>query len=159
MDPFGNLDSRKFYKIDVGFHGLSGAQPWPHVRAPLKKGIRRVLRYGDVSPKNYSPTLHPQHLVKNELWWNGHASWRYNCSLIFPTTLSEPVAEWAPNFLAGWNTNYSRKKEEGERQTAFENKLQSGECSYQPPTNLLSRQRIRVGWFQGHRIPHSTFMV
>lgn len=116
MDSFGNLDSRKFYKIDVWFHGPSGAQPRPHLRVPLKKGIGRVLRYGDVSPKNYSPTLHPQHLVENELWWNAYASWRYNCSLIFPTALSEPVAEPPASWQDGTQTIPEKKGKKKKRQ-------------------------------------------
>lgn len=40
----------------------------PTLGVPLKKEIGRVLRHGDVSPQNYYPTLHLQHLAKNELW-------------------------------------------------------------------------------------------
>lgn len=59
MDCFENLmialGSRQFYKIDK-----------PHVKSSSKE-TGRVLRHGDISPQNYSPTLHLQLLVKNEL--------------------------------------------------------------------------------------------
>lgn len=168
MDSFGNLDSRKFYKIDVWFHGPSGAQPRPHLRVPLKKGIGRVLRYGDVSPKNYSPTLHPQHLVENELWWNAYASWRYNCSLIFPTALSEPVAEPPASWQDGTQTIPEKKgkKKKGNlcfwEQTAewrvllaaaYKSPLTSEDTSGMVSGTLLPPQHFSVLTSNGREMP------
>lgn len=61
------LGSRQFYKIDIWYCGPHRDQPRPHVKSSSKE-TGRVLRHGDISPQNYSPTLHLQLLVKNELW-------------------------------------------------------------------------------------------
>lgn len=100
--------------------------------------------------------------------WRVYTSWQNNWSLIFHHHFTTSVHWLSPQLPgriehklfqraggAGWG-------EEGKQSiyfNTFENNLQSGECSQKPPTNLVSRQRIWVGWFQGHRFPHSTFLV
>lgn len=138
--------------------GLTEPSQDPTWRVPLRKlegsyGMVTYLRRIVLPPSTSSSWW------KMNCDWRVYTSWQYNWSLFFPTTLPSPLAE-PP---ASWQDRTQTIPEGWGKQTIFfnifENNLQSGECSQKPPTNLLSRQRIWVGWFQGHRFPHSTFLV
>lgn len=102
------------------------------------------------------PPAPPSTWWKMNYDWRGHTSWRYNWYLLFPTTSPSPLAE-LPAF---WQDRMQTLPGEKKKATyTLENNLQRRECSQQPPTNLFSRQRIQVGWSQGHHFPHSTFLV
>lgn len=130
----------------------------PMLRVPLKKNIGRVLRqvptFKELSSYPLPPALGEKWIVTEESTLLDNIIGLY----FFPTTLPKSTG-WVPSFLAGQNTNYSRKKKkkQQQQQPTLENNFQSGECSQQPPTNLLSRQRMWVWWFQGHFFPPQYF--
>lgn len=152
MDSFGNLviialGSKDFTRLMCDF-----MEPChnPMLRVPLKKNIGRMLRQVPTSKELSSypvpPALGEKWIVTGESTLLDNIIGLY----FFPTTLPKSTG-WVPSFLAGQNTNYSRKKKKQQKQQpTLENNFQSGECSQQPPTNLLSRQRMWVWWFQGH---------
>lgn len=120
MDSFGNLviialGSKDFTRLMCDF-----MEPChnPMLRVPLKKNIGRMLRQVPTSKELSSypvpPALGEKWIVTGESTLLDNIIGLY----FFPTTLPKSTG-WVPSFLAGQNTNYSRKKKKAAKAATY----------------------------------------